>query len=157
MKRYIITFCVALMALVASAQQGMTVLQLHLNDGTVDKYILHDKPVVTFGDGNLIVTSDKATNTYVFSTVEHFDFEEASSGVGSVTAEENTFTVCVDGNTLSVAADELQWVELYTVNGTKAMSADAVDGVAEVDLSSLPAGVYVVATNCHKAIKILKK
>jgi hypothetical protein len=158
MKKYIITFCVALMAFAASAQQQvLTVLQLHLSNGTVDKYILANKPVVSFGDGNLIVTSAEATNTYEFNAVENFDFDKITTGVDDITAEENTFTVCFDSNILTVAATELQHVEVFGLNGVKVAAASASDGVAEIDLTSIPAGVYVVSTNCHKAVKIVKK
>ena len=44
MKKYIITFCMALVAIAgsftAAAQEALTVLQLHLTDGTTDKYLL---------------------------------------------------------------------------------------------------------------------
>ncbi len=162
MKKYIITFCMALVAIAgsftAAAQEALTVLQLHLTDGTTDKYLLAEKPVVTFSDGNLLITSSAVTSTYEFSAVESYDFGiDTTTGVDGIGAEDNTFSFQLAGDVLTVASPELSVVEVYALNGVKAAAATAADGVATVDLAALPAGVYVVATNCHAAVKIVKK
>ena len=162
MKKYIITFCMALVAIAgsftAAAQESLTVLQLHLSDGTTDKYVLAEKPVVTFSDGNLLVTSSAVTSTYKFTAVKSFDFgTDTTTGVDGIGAEDSTFSFQLAGDVLTVASPELCVVEVYALNGVKAAAATAADGVATVDLAGLPTGVYVVATNCHAAVKIVKK
>ena len=145
----------------ANAQDEVTLLTVNLKNGNVEQFNLPDKPVVTFEDGKMLVKSGEMSGEYVFAEVSHFSFEKGAmlAGIDEIATDGNAFTFSyTDNATVFLAAPALEWVALYTVQGVEVakVKADA-SGVATVDVSSLAPGVYVVAPNCHSALKIVKK
>ena len=46
---------------------------------------------------------------------------------------------------------------VFSSNGQALKAATLVNGQATIDISSLPAGIYVVRTNANHSTKIIKK
>lgn len=64
--------------------------------------------------------------------------ESAKSGVAGV--KEDAFGISLQGNTLFISSADAAAVEIYSISGTLVKQATG----NEIDLSALPAGVYVV-------------
>lgn len=143
-----------------SGQQLETLLIVNLNIGSVEKYRLSDTPVVTFEGKEMVVTSDAASGSFTRADVSHFEVKKdwfSGAEAATLTPETSFSFTYTDNANVTVAAPELKFVELFTTAGVKVARANATDGTATINLTSLPAGVYLVAPDCHKAIKIVKK
>ncbi len=143
-----------------SAQDEVTLLTVNLKNGSVEQFNLPDKPAVTFEDGKMLIQSGEMSGEYNFTDVSHFTFEKGAllAGIDDIVAEGTAFTFSyTDNATVFVAAPALQWVALYTVQGVEVakVKADA-SGAASIDVSGLTPGIYVVAPDCHSALKIVK-
>lgn len=159
------SIAVALLACapVATAQetgQPVTMLMVNLHNGSIEKYLLSDTPVVTFDGDAMVVTSDGASGTYDRPDVSHFEIKKdwySEAEAVTLTPEVSFSFTYTDNANVTVAAPALTRVDLYTPAGVKVAQATATDGTATISLAALPAGVYLVAPDCHKAIKIIKK
>lgn len=138
-----------------------SLLMMHLHSGSIDKYILSDVPEVTFEGENMVVNSAAAQTSYLRSEVSHFEIKKDwYSAVEETPAEAIAadFTLkFVDNATVEVSASALTRVDLYTVGGVKVASVAADGGVAAVSVADLASGVYLVAPDCHPAVKIVKR
>jgi len=59
--------------------------------------------------------------------------------------------------TFGVRDDRATIATVYSSNGQALKSATLTNGQATIDISSLPAGIYVVRTNANHSTKIIKK
>lgn len=155
-----------LLPLAASAQAGdpaeeVTLLTFHFTDGHVEQFNLPDLPVITFDGEMLNVASMTLEGSYNRADIENFNFEKGKPVVGIAEAAAdfaNSMTVTfVDNRTLTVSAGSLGRVIVTDLTGRTAATAAAIDGTATLDLSNLPAGVYVVKPDTLKGFKIIKK
>lgn len=138
----------------------VSMLLIHLNDDKVDQYILSQTPEVTFEGTDLVVNSNDAFTNYDRSNVSHFEIKKVQiASVEQTPADElaKGFTLkYVDNATLEVYANGLSQVEIYNASGMKVASAKADQGKATISVADLTPGIYVVTTNCHQAVKIVK-
>ena len=142
-----------------TSEDMVTYLVVNLKDGSMEKYMLKDSPVVKMEDSKIMISSESAEAAFDFDQVGNFTFEEGlPSGVESVVAGEAAFEFSYIGNTVTVAAPALEWAAVYTIGGVQgAKVPDDADHTAVIDLSTLAPGIYVVAPSCHSAIKIVKR
>lgn len=144
-----------------TAGELKSLLMIHLHSGSIDKYILSDTPEVTFEGEDLVVNSSAAQTSYGRSDVSHFEIKKDwYSAVEETPAEALAadFTLkFTDNATVEVTASALTRVDLYTVAGVKVAAVAADGGVATVSVADLAPGVYIVAPDCHPAVKIVKR
>lgn len=167
MKKIISSIAIATVALISGravaadneVEVRPSVLTVNLTNGETERYKLVDAPVVTMADSEIVIKSSTVEGTYPFDTVSYFSFEKDSddSGVGSAMPADASFEFTyVDNATVTVVAEGLEWVNVYSVAGTQVAYQPAYNGVATVDISHVAPGVYVVAPSCHSSIKIVK-
>ena len=134
-------------------------LVLTQNDGTVNKFALKDAPTLSFDGGQLIVSCSGEELSTDLADVKDYQFvtEQVATSIQSIsigngkTAPEVSFrNAQVSG--LKAGAR----VTVYDINGKAiiTLSADA-EGVARVDMSNLPKGVYILRTPT-KSFKYMK-
>ena len=126
----------------ATAVWADTALFVHPKTGGVLEIAFSEKPVVTYSDGNLIITAAEASVTYPLSNMDKFTFGEVDDQVTRITAPVNTapqptYIYSLDGKLMRT----------YQPGENRATSA-SVEG--------LPAGTYVVK-NGKTSYKVLKK
>ena len=143
-------------------EQGepVTTLLVKLHDGSVDKYRLSDTPEVTFDGDQMTVASTETTGTYTRSDVSHFEIrKEWYSAVGKrVATEEASFTFTyVDNANVIVTSNSLSIVEVFSAGGLKMTTVAAVNGSATISVADFSPGVYIIAPDCHQAVKIVKR
>lgn len=151
--------CVIFSSFAAYAQEDtkVTVLVVNLNDGSYESFKLIDEPAVRVENHKLKVSAPSMECEYDFDNVSHFSFEKkVLSGVDNVSDSAFSLTF-VDNAHVVVSATDLQWAAAYNIQGLEVARAAAEGNTATVDLGDLPAGVYVIATSCHPAVKIIKR
>lgn len=139
----------------ASAADSYT-LVIELKSSALDKYLLADKPVITFTDGTVNVKSEKAQVEYAITDIARYYFVE--SGTDAIESLENDAAPAfsfryINRDNISISGADK--AEVYNTGGQKLSESKAENGVMTVSLSSLPSGVYVIKTN-NKSIKIKK-
>lgn len=145
------------------AAEQVTLLRVNLKDGTTEHFNLPDQPTITFADAKMHVASGAMEGHYDLASLSHYDFvlgEPVTAAIGAVGADSSsadfmlTFT---DNANVTVSAASLGVVTLFDMAGHQVAKAAAHQGTAAVNIEHLAAGVYLVASDCHGAIKIIKK
>ena len=136
----LILFMLTLLA--ANVSWADTALFVHQKSGGVLQIAFSEKPVVTYSDGNVVITATEASVTYPLSDLSKFTFGEVDENVTRITAPENfapqpTFIYNVSG----------VLVRTYEPNN---------DGTTSTSLEGLPAGTYVIK-NGKTVYKMLKR
>ena len=147
----------------AWAQDVGYVMCVTLNNGTIDRYLVADHPSVNFIEDKVQVATESVKAEYAIADVKDYTFVEMDpTGIEDAVAntpEEGITFKYVGGSTVSIRGiDSNAPVSVYALNGQK-MDANIVrtaDG-AEVSVSALPAGTYIINIKNNKSIKILKR
>lgn len=148
-------FVLALLPLGLYAQNTLTVLQ---KDGQQFSFGFEDKPVVTFTDNELVVTSTKTELRYELVKLAKFTFDDVEDAVigikpdaakASITID--VYTVCING------AKPETTVTLLSADGKQLQSyKTSAEGSVTFNIAELTAGTYII-TSESLTVKILKK
>ena len=141
-----------------NAQTQSTCLTLNFTNGTVAKFAIPKKPVVTFSGEELVVkTSLDLTASYPVADVETFNFTEGTTASVNAIAGDKTYNVEFIGNSeIVITGQNLTGANVYSVSGAHVASAKANAGVVSVDLSALPSGIYLIEVPGFSSMKIQK-
>lgn len=131
-------------------------LSFELTDGTNRSFAFREEPVITFVDNMITVTTQTEAVNFDRSQVARYQFADVSDGIAAI---DGLTIKRVSNDLLRVAgapADVL--IDVWSVGGVKGQSV-RVDGAgcADVDLSQLPAGAYVVRVGECQTLKIVKQ
>lgn len=152
MKKFIaLLLGVVFMASMAWSQNNVTItgstkdmLVIETTDGARVAFHLSGQPVMTMGDDEVTVKADGRTLTYPLSEVSRVRFDNSTTLAQLQTELDVEFTLTGTELTVSGAAEGLT-VNVYKTNGALAATARTDgSGCCTIDLSALPAGVYVV-------------
>lgn len=147
MKKLTLSILMAAIAL-SSWAEGINAMMLHLASGKQVVYTLDEKPVVTFGDDELILSTHMNEVSYKSADVLKFTYLYVDpSGVNPVSVPHCMFSF--RGDALSVAgAEPNSQIAVYSVDGTLVASAKAnKKGAASISLPEQSGRVYVVKTS----------
>ena len=125
------------------AGQRMVLLK---KDGTKLYYDLHEEPVTTFSDGQLILTTSKTTAYFQLSEIIRYTFEGAFDEIGKAKTRggETVYHQTRDAMSFD-GLPKGTLVELYTSDGRKLSSQHTSgDTTTEVSLADQPRGTYYV-------------
>ena len=154
-KRIIATSATLLLGLM-SINAAATHLTVELKAGNKYSFLLADKPVITFSNGDLVVNGDAETS-YSIDGVKNFHFTEGdASGVESLSVGDIRI-VSLDNATIQVQnLEKSSVVTLVNVSGVvlSSVKADA-EGSAIVSLPQAK-GVYILSVG-SKSFKIIRK
>ena len=159
-----VTLFVFLLIAVSALAETISVhyLLLRQADGTAVKFALTDYPVLTFEDGDLVVScngerisfgvQDLTTHEIIIEQVDKtptaIDRVVSSEGVSP------SYPQIGFGQASFSGLKEGQQIRVYTVDGKIVSTVKvAADGKAAVDLRSLPKGVYILRAP-NKSYKI---
>lgn len=139
-----LSFILMTVPFLARSAEINDIMLMHMKDKSVKEFILASKPEVTFENGEVIVwTAETKTRVGVeIRDVENFEFVNSSS---VETIGEDRFKVSFDNETLTVKGlQEGSLVGLYDISGLEiAHAAASAGGEVRLDISELPAGVYI--------------
>lgn len=141
----------ALMALPFSARAQYLVL--NLSDGSQAEFALSDQPVITFSDGNLVLTCGAQEISTSLEGVSYY-ISPSSTAIRQLTNEEKPDVKVAFGQAAFKGLKAGSHIVVYTIDGVQVSSvAVSPEGEASVDLSALPRGIYVVKAP-NKTIKV---
>jgi len=126
----------------ATASWADTALIVHQKSGGTVEYAFSEKPVVTYSNGNLVISVPGASVEYPLSNMEKFTFGEVTDMVTRITAP------------VDVAP---QPTYIYNVSGVLMRTFQpGENGTTPASLDGLPAGTYVIK-NGKTSYKVAKK
>lgn len=141
-----LTIAMGLMMVALSAGAAETALQVALNGGRTETYLLKEKPVITCSGSDMLVKTQEVSGSYARSEVASMTFiEDAGSGVAL--AGDGPFYEYADG-IFSCAGRQ---ISVYGMQGAKVAEASG-----SVSFRELPAGVYVINIE-NRSIKVIKR
>ena len=152
------TFLFNLLMLIAVTVMGQNTLTVHQKDGQQFSFGFEDKPVVTFTDSELIVTSSKTELRYALAQVAKFTFDDIEDAVISIKTDASKAVITLDEYTVSISgAKPDATVCLIASDGKQIQSYKTnQDGTTTFSIADLPEGTYIIASE-SLTVKILKK
>lgn len=134
--------------LMASLPIGASVnaLEVNLKDGSAVIFPLGNSPVIKTSGNQLNVESSDESITIPFSDLESYSFtDDMNSGVSS--AESDSERALVNGHILFSGLTDSEPICVYSADGMLRLQTKAYsDGTADIDITVLPQGAYVVTT-----------
>ncbi len=157
-KRVVLPMALALLCLGASAATpGVTFL---LASGAKVSFAFSAKPVVSVSSEGITVTAQGQSDvSYLFQEVDRFFFEDdVPTAIASVKAEAAPVFSYDNGVVAVCGLAAGERVAVHSLGGSKVSGARADQGgKATVDVTHVPAGVYVVSAGSGVSFKLLKK
>lgn len=132
-----------------------THLIIHFKDGSATSFVLADKPSVTFEDKYLRVHAKQVDTDFELANVAKFVFGDGTSSLETIEAQEVRFTI-PDCDHVTVSGLKCgETVRAISIDGRiQATVRASEDGYAELNLTDLAKGIYVIATESGKTIKM---
>jgi hypothetical protein len=162
MKKVFIFVAVLLCGTVSAAQaqnQETFVTVEYTTQGTLktDNFSIEGGKVQIFNNTVMVTFLGNPTlnRIYVFDDISTMNFERRIVNVNEYVDAEN-FKVYFDGNILHIiAAQTVGVVNVYSITGAWMAGVESDANIAQINLSALPKGVYIVQAGTNK-VKIIK-
>lgn len=165
MKKRLLTLCLSVLAAVGLMAEGdNTALKVSLTDGKSIVLWLGSQPSIshqydeTQGTYLVTIVSEETTVTYRVDEIVKAEFCETPTSIEEVTQmAEESFTFR-SGNTAHLRGINGK-VSVFSIDGKKvaaSITAAGNDG-ADVDLSALPNGTYIISVSNGRTFKVLKR
>lgn len=134
------------MVLDGTTNEGNQRMVLLKKNGTKLYYDLHEEPVTTFGDGQLILATSQTTVYFQLSEIARYTFEGAYEDIGNAKSRSGEPVYHQTRDAMSFEGlPNGTLVELYTSDGRKLSSQQTSDdATTEVSLVDQPIGSYYV-------------
>lgn len=147
--------CMLAICLPALADEP-SALHLFFNDGTSKWFLFSAKPVLSFADDGLTITTADGVVSYIFDSVKEFRFDNPDEDGIQQHVRTPRF-VHTDNNTILVYGGATDVVGLYDLSGRQLTAQIQNQGDAKrISLRHLPSGVYIIRIN-NQSIKVTKK
>ena len=129
-------------------------LVLTRNNTEVAKFALNDKPVITFSEGNLIVTCQGEEILSTSMEGLRSSFEDITTGIQDVHGEKPVRPTFAFGEAIFEGLKAGDRITIYSLDGKVVDHTTAAeDGRATIDVSRLGKGVFILRTP-SQSIKI---
>jgi len=139
MKRLVLSLLTLFAAATSWADSALFV---HQRNGGVVEFAFSERPVVTYSEGNLIISAANASVTYPLENMQKFTFGEVDDDVTRIAAPAN---------------EKPQPTYIYSVDGKLMRTLKPGEGgKTSASVEGLPAGTYIVK-NGKTSYKIQKK
>ncbi len=139
-------------SLMAGAQNAISI---HQKDGKVANFAFSEKPIVTYADNQLVITTTKTSVQYPLYLLQKIDFELTDATAIEQVKPDAKFRF-TDGTLYITGGDPGSQVVIYDMRGmTEGQYRTDDAGNAVISLQSLSKGLYIVKTN-HFTFKFTK-
>ena len=160
MRRFaVLAGCLVLFASmsVADAQETGKALKIHMNNGDPQFFMLSSEPVITFDGSECVIQSSAFSARYDMTEVNFAEFVEHTAALDEEMKAALTVDL-TDPNAVVIRGMSAAGnVAVYNLTGVMVASSVAdSEGTAVVDISQLPAAVYIV-TSKETSFKIYRK
>lgn len=102
-------------------------LNIHQKNGGVVSYSFADKPVVTYVEDNLHVTTNHVSIDYPLSELVKLTFSESGSSIGELRVEDNNSPI-----------------QIYDANGRMIKMIGKNESETILNMQELPTGIYFI-------------
>lgn len=159
LKKLLTAVALALLATYNLKAATDTLLVVRLTTGEEVGYLLTDRPQLTFEDGMLVLTSERASAEYALTDVEEFYFtDDPPTGLSDATSEAVRFETLPDGTVRIHGVNDAKTVRVFDLSGrTVAARLSAEGGSVLVDLHAAPSGIYLITLTSHQATLKIRK
>ena len=159
LKKLLTAVALALLATYNLKAATDTLLVVRLTTGEEVGYLLTDRPQLTFEDGMLVLTSERASAEYALTDVEEFYFtDDPPTGLSDATSEAVRFETLHDGTVRIHGVNDAKTVRVFDLSGrTVAARLSAEGGSVLVDLHAAPSGIYLITLTSHQATLKIRK
>ena len=131
--------------------------------GSQTAYPVANIEKLTFDNGNLIVTNETGPNgTFTLADNRYINFTDLTLGTSNPVAIENKFYVYPNPSNqwLYIAnansTQTLSLIEIISIDGKLLMQHKSLTSDAQIDISSLPQGMYLCRISSHNHQHTLK-
>ena len=139
-------------SLMAGAQNAISI---HQKDGKVANFAFSEKPIVTYADNQLVITTTKTSVQYPLYMLQKIGFQLTDATAIEQVKPDAKFRF-TDGTLYISGGDPGSQVYIYNMRGMTAGQYRIDDaGNAVISLQSLSKGHYIVKTN-HFTFKFTK-
>lgn len=167
MKRLIYFLLLCSMSMTIWAQDMTNVLIVELRDGNAAKFSLLNKPKISIEDMQIVVQfmnadgeyNDKSFTCSIEQFRKYYFIEEVATGIEDVKENDSKIGITYNDNQ-SVTISGLNGTDklhLYSIDGRKIADIRPNDTQANISITELPAGIYVVNINSKQSFKIVKR
>lgn len=134
-------------------------LVVEMHNGSSISFVLSKKPVLTFANRMLQIEVEGSLASMEIDNVSQFYFKDAATGNISVQTDGDLRIASQDNNRIVIEGiNPTDKVNLYSADGRMMNPQVEYNGTrAEVSLSALPQGIYVIQISNNQPIKINKK
>ena len=147
-----------LAAVAAAPLFSQNTLTIHQKDGKEFSYGFSEKPVITYADNDLVLTTTNTVVEFPLSAVSKFTFSDIEDAVIGIKDNSSKASLSLDEYTVCISgAEPDQSVTLLSIDG-KVLSTYKIgaDGSVTFCIAELPAGTYIINSE-SLTCKILKK
>ena len=102
-------------------------LNIHQKNGGVVSYGFAEKPVLSYVDENLHISTDKESIDYPLAELEMLTFTDSEASIGELR---------VEGQSAAV------WI--FRMDGSLVKRMEPLEGVSAFDTGNLPVGTYII-------------
>ena len=156
MRRLLLFFAITIAVMTTAMAQGQY-LVLTQADGTVSKFLLADQPVITFSEGNLVVTCGSETLTTAMAGLKT-SFEDATTAIQQIEEGKAITPKISFGEASFEGLKAGSSISVYALDGRVLASTKADgEGRANIQLSGLGQGVVILRTPTHSYKITIKK
>lgn len=148
MKRILLSSCLALAAMLASAQDYQYLTAAY--NSVEQSFALSAVQKITFESDNVVITTSQGTTRLPVSQMQQMYFSATAAALNSLPTQ--TEGLRVEGGTLTATGQGL--LRVYAGSGRLTHVAP-VEGETRISLSGLSQGVYVVSLG-RQSIKFVK-
>lgn len=136
------------------SQNTLTVFQ---KDGQTASFGFGEKPVISFTDSSLVVTSTRTQVEYLLSKVQKFVLTEDPTKVNQVQDELRKPVLVLDDYQVNISGAKPDVAVMLLSADGKVLSTYKTDsdGSVTFSISELPVGTYIIRSN-DLSFKILK-
>lgn len=156
MKKRMFLIVAVLMALLPLCSSAQNCLSIHQKDGEKFSYLFRDKPVITYTESELVLTTTKVQVSFPIRKVTKFTFEDVDAAVKPIEKAEATYNLSEEGVIITGAVPGSP-VSVYSLDG-KIITTFQIDtdGNLCFSIDEFPQGIYIVKSE-SVSFKLLKK
>ena len=155
MKRLIFLSGILLLSLPLLAQNTLTI---HQKDGQQFSFGFSEKPVITYTENEMVLTTTRTTVKYPLSSIAKLTFPDTGTGVEETAADTDEAKISLDSYTVRISGAKSGQTVFVTDASGKTLSTYETDqdGSVTFSIADLPQGIYIIKSE-SLTCKILKQ
>ncbi|MDE7455675.1 MAG: T9SS type A sorting domain-containing protein [Prevotella sp.] len=160
MKRILFLLYICCCCLSISAADTHTILRVELKDGTSNDYVLADRPRISFEGDKVVFLCKSISTSYTRENIQNFVFlEDSNTGFQELKAGDTRISYSIEAGKVTIEGiTENENLNIYSISGQQCQpSVNYSSNRAEILLTPLPNGYYIINIGNKQSIKIIKK